>query len=391
MTVPSFDFCPVTFGGYMTDQARNWPELFPAERDYFLRLAALLKQAPESFFAPLQAIEQKMGVTPQNWPRGQFTLAQVDFLNRNAHYAEWRREIARLFSILDPQLDEQVRARGHRRAIVVTSPADMPVGTDRMWLRIREQGRMVALDTPEDPAQSTALLLGSLLDQCAERYGEYSSWCVETGEAMAATAKHPQTVRLSYARLLKYRSRLMEEVRKITETEKIQGPRQLGQRLKGLKAVAGESEFAHDPALGEFLRATLLSGNGTLLVNNTFVEWASVQAIRRARPTLLTVGFGIRNKMKPFSSLLIYADQETSNPIPTQADMLGSYVDLEILYQYIWREPRKYVDYENRTAMVYVAEGMDEALVIAPAEFRVPAGRVALPALQKALQEWLLG
>ena len=53
-------------------------------------------------------------------------------------------------------------------------------------------------------------------------------------------------------------------------------------------------------------------------------------------PSVTLISYGIRNKIKPFSSLLIYADQETASPIPTQADMLGSYVDLEIFHQYIW-------------------------------------------------------
>ena len=47
----------------------------------------------------------------------------------------------------------------------------------------------------------------------------------------------------------------------------------------------GEGEL--EPILAEFTRAVLLNGNGTLLIDNTFVEWATVQAVRRARPSLL--------------------------------------------------------------------------------------------------------
>ena len=36
--------------------------------------------------------------------------------------------------------------------------------------------------------------------------------------------------------------------------------------------------------LRAFVRDVLLTGNGTLFVNNTFVEWAAVQALRRAQP-----------------------------------------------------------------------------------------------------------
>ena len=84
---------PVTLGAYVGDQLRSWPALFPPERSYFERLFQLFDAAGEEtalLFEPLRAVERKMGVTPKTWPEGQFTLDQVDFLNRNPHYPEWR-------------------------------------------------------------------------------------------------------------------------------------------------------------------------------------------------------------------------------------------------------------------------------------------------------------
>src|SRR5215470_19227986 len=130
---------------------------------------------------------------------------------------------------------------------------------------------------------------------------------------------------------------------------------------------------------------------GTLLINNTFVEWAVVQAVRRARPSLALISFGIRNKVKPFSSLLIYADQEAVSPIPSQMDVLGSYVDLEVLYQYVWQEFEKYAEYRRNTAYLFVGDGMDEMLAIGPADFPLlsAAGPQKLPAVFSHLKEWL--
>ena len=116
----------------------------------------------------------------------------------------------------------------------------------------------------------------------------------------------------------------------------------------------------------------LLNGNGTLLINNMFVEWASLQAIRRARPSVLLASFGIRNKVKPFSSLLIYSDREETNPIPTRADMLGSYFDLQVLYQYIWQECEKYAEFRRYTAYLFIGTGMDGLVAIAPPDFPIP-------------------
>lgn len=365
----SFDRAPVTFGAFFDDQLRNWTTLFPAERDYFTRLSALIAQSPPAFWEPLRDVERKMGVNPGNWPSGQFTLQQVDFLNRNPHYPEWRSVIARLFDRITPMLEEQAAASTQRRLIVVFSPAELPVGPDRLWTRLQDKGRRIQLELPPEGTGFAAALLGKddgLLDRCAAQAGAYSAWSIEVQQTLAACSKHPGSVRVSYDALQAYRARLMREVQRITEVEKPRGPRELGERLKQLPIRADEGEHARDPVLAEFLRATMLSGNGTLLINNTFIEWACAQALRRARPLLMAIGFGIRNKVKPFSSLLIYTDQDKATPIPTQADMLGSYVDLEVFYQYIWREALKYSEYRDRTAFLYLAEGVDQAFVIAP-------------------------
>jgi hypothetical protein len=180
----------------------------------------------------------------------------------------------------------------------------------------------------------------------------------------------------------------MATVRNMVEREHIRGPRELGARLRQIRLLPGENEAARDPVLAEFVRSVLLAGNGTLLINNTFVEWATVQAVRRARPSLVAAAFGIRNKLKPFSSLLIYTDQDEANPIPTQMDTLGTYVDLEIFYQYIWQEGEKYAEYVKNTVYLFLALGMDEFLVIAPPDFTLPAS-VAPDALADAAREWL--
>lgn len=390
---PRFDFehVPVTFAAYFAEQLRGWDTLFPAEQDYYVRLASYLEKAPAKLFAGLSALEAKMGVTPRNWPRGRFTLEQVDFLNRNPVYPEWRREVSAIFNEIGPALDAAVQ--GRPRLVIVMGPADLPVGPDRMWTRL-PQGRRVSLTVPEELGHYVPLLLtgrgtpdltASLPDLCSSARGPHSAWTIETAEAMLACTA--QATRLSYGKLQAYRQRLMAEVHKIAELGEVKGPRQLGEKLKTLQP--NNAEYAGDPLMAEFIRATLLAGNGTLLVNNTFVEWASVQALRRARPSCLVASFGIRNKVKPFSSLLIFTDQDEATAIPTQADMLGSYVDLEVFYQYVWQEAEKYVEYRNNAVFLFVAEGMDELMVIAPPEFTLPGGMLRLESVHRACREWL--
>ncbi len=399
-----FDRLPATFSTFFFEQIQDWELLFPAERDYHERLFTLLDRSDsalvERLFEPLRHIEQTMGVNENNWPRRHFTLDQVDFLNRSPRYPEWRKAVADIFARLDPLLDEEIASAGHPRLVVVIAPGELPVGPDRMWLRIRQHGKRVPLEAPQDVADYLPLLLTGAghkdaANSIAATYahakaGEpYGAWAVEAGGSL--TGNTERLVALSYERLRDYRARLMSEVRHIVETQEVRGPRQLSAKLKGLKIRTSEGDVSRDPILAEFARAILLSGNGTLLVNNTFVEWSTVQAVRRARPSVAVVSFGIRNKIKPFSSLLIYADQDTANPIPTQMDTLGTYVDLEIFYQYIWQEFEKYAEYRRNTAYLFVAEGMDELFAIAPPDFRLLAETkpVKLAEVFGSMKDWM--
>ncbi len=376
-----FDRIPASFSTFFFDQIKEWETLFPAERAYFERLFTLVDRLPpEDFgelFDGLRGIERKMGINEKNWPRRTFTLEQVDFLNRNAHYAEWRTAIATIFLRLDPVLDADVQRRGRPRLAVVISPAELPVGPDRLWTRLK--GKRYTLGAPLDPAEHIAPLLASA------NPAPYDRWLLQTGDELSAPEG---TVALSYDGLEAYRQRLTEQVQQVVEKEQIRGPRELGARLKKMRLLPGEGALGSDPVLAEFTRAVLLAGNGTLLINNTFVEWATVLGIRRARPSLVVSHFGIRNKMKPFSSLLIYSDQEKTNPIPTQIDTLGTYVDLELLYLYIWQEFEKYAEYQRNTVHIFCAAGMEEVLVISPPDFSLPAN---LPPEQLAAagREWL--
>lgn len=71
--------------------------------------------------------------------------------------------------------------------------------------------------------------------------------------------------------------------------------------------------------------------------------------------------------------------------------MLGSYVDLEVYYQYIWQECEEYAEYRRNTAYLFVGIGMDALLAIAPPDFPlVPNGMPKLPKdIFRACAAWL--
>jgi hypothetical protein len=390
-----FKRLPATFATYFLEQIQGWKLLFPAERTYQERLFKLIDssdpQAVASLFAPLREIERQMGIDEKTWQRDRFTVDQLEFLQRSPQYQQWRQAVAGVFAKLDPLLDAEIVKHGRPRLVVVTSPAELPAGPERTWLRLRDHGKRIALDVPESPDYLGQLLAGGAGVSIAQQYARetYDSWEISASKALP---RGERAVRLNYQELNGYRLRLMEEVRHIVESGEARTPQQLSERLKTLRLLASEGDFAKDEILSEFVRAVFLNGNGTLLINNTFVEWAAIQAARRARPSVMVISFGVRNKLKPFSSLLIHADQETANPIPTQMDTLGTSVDLEVFYQYLWQEFEKYAEYRKNTAYLFVGDGMDELFCIAPADFPLLSAKTPVkPAtVFAAMKDWLV-
>src|SRR5258708_1752348 len=271
-----FDRLPVTFSTFFYDQIHDWELLFPAEKSYYERFFGLLDGSGPSEVDRLCEVvrqaERKMGVTEAVWPKRTFTLQQVDFLNRSPHYPEWRKAVSEVFSKIDPVLDAEIARHGRPRLVVVLSPAEMPVGPDRLWTRISQHGKRVPVEVPGDGNDYVPLLLtGKPLAAQAPSIADlfaasndprsYTAWCVETGDRLAAMSSHAAVVRLSYQRLAQYRTRLMKEVQQVVEGGQVRGPQQLSARLKQMKIRPDEGDVGQDPILAEFARAILLSGN----------------------------------------------------------------------------------------------------------------------------------
>jgi hypothetical protein len=150
-------------------------------------------------------------------------------------------------------------------------------------------------------------------------------------------------------------------------------------------------EVAGEPAIREFLRSLYLSGNGALLLGNSFVEWASSEALRRARPSFLVAQFGVRNKPKPFTGVLVFENPEKLNPLPPVPDLEGSAIDAEMLSLYVWLAATRYEEYQRSTVCVCLAESLSEAYVVAPQEFPLgrETARVTLDQFADSLRAWI--
>jgi hypothetical protein len=172
----------------------------------------------------------------------------------------------------------------------------------------------------------------------------------------------------------------------------VSGPQELAAYARALDVELPAGSLRSDEVVRAFIRDVLLSGNGTLLVNNTFVEWASVQALKRAEPRLLVTCFGVRDKLKPFSSLLLFSSPRPTDQVPIVEDPFGSFVDVEQLSYYVWLNAEKSAAYRGKTLYLLLAEGVDEMLAIrsdAPRRDEGELPETRLPEVAATMAAWL--
>jgi hypothetical protein len=149
-------------------------------------------------------------------------------------------------------------------------------------------------------------------------------------------------------------------------------------------------EVGNIPAVREFIRSLLLTGNGSPLFSNAFVEWGAVEAMAHARPAVVLAEFGLRNKPKPFTSVAVFENQEKATPQLPVPDPEGSAVDAMMLAYYTWLGTTRYDEYQ-RAACLCLFEDLPYVLVAGHQEFPLWNEKEPIPLarLAAALRTWL--
>jgi hypothetical protein len=142
------------------------------------------------------------------------------------------------------------------------------------------------------------------------------------------------------------------------------------------------------PRLAEFLRSLFLSGNGALLFNNSFVQWGAAEALRRAQPQVLVCSFGIRHRPKPFSSVVLFEDQQRANPVPNVEDPAGSLVDIQVHCEYVRLAAEGLPGYVGRTLYLFASQELSRILALATPSLPLPQ-TASGPELARAVLDWL--
>ena len=177
--------------------------------------------------------------------------------------------------------------------------------------------------------QSEPPLLASL--RASGQLTPLDTWMVESHQALhdvcragsAPGASNAAVTGLSYDLLREYREELMRALYGKVVTG-VESPQAFAAYARSLKIAPSPAALLYSAdILQAFVRDVFLTGNGTLFVNNTFVEWAAVQALRRAQPRMLVTRFGVRHKFRPFSSMLLFSQPRASDQSPLVEDPVG--------------------------------------------------------------------
>jgi hypothetical protein len=279
----------------------------------------------------------------------------------------------------------------------------------KLWSRFKGSGVRVPLNL--EGTSGTAAFLTALFDARESSAGvppllaatstpnALDAWLVEAHDALHALCERPEKVSgaaapvigLSYDRLRGYRDDLTRTLNRKIQSG-VESPQAFAAYARSLQIVPAAGALLQSPdVLVAFLRDVLLTGNGTLLMNNTFVEWAAIQALRRAQPRVLVTRFGVRDRLKPFSSMVMFSQPRAADRIAVSPDPAGSFIDVEQLCYYVWLNAEKSPAYRSRTLYLFLAEDVDEMLAIRgdASATAPPASPVRLSDVQTTMAEWL--
>jgi hypothetical protein len=411
---------PLTFLPFTNQHLREWEYQFPYERQSVQHLIVYVASLSEvefsNLFQDVVQLEEKMGV--RHWKQfstTEQTIENSSLLARSPYFQEWRRAVQAVFDVVDQRGPKTQTAAGkaERRLILLILPKPLPLDPETVWTKWQGIGRPLKLDLTSSGAdQSPAQTLlggtpggaggrsGGLLDVALGRPDSSlaDTWVCDAGSSLVdylrtggrAGATPSAAILLSYGRLASFRESFAHEMNIMRKD--LSDADAVFDNLRKVEVTQWcPAEVAEEPAIREFLRSLYLSGNGALLFGNSFVEWASSEALRRARPSFLVAQFGIRNKPKPFTGVVLFENPEKLNPLPPVPDLPGSAIDAEMLALYVWLAANRYEEYQRSTACVCLAESLAEAYVVAPQEFplRRETAPLTLDRFADALRAWI--
>jgi hypothetical protein len=406
---------PATVHAFILVELQKWSLLFAPEQRYQRALlehfAGLSTADLDRSAAGIARIEAEAGANRvSDRDPARFQDEAQGLLRKRGLVVAWRQEVDGFFKNIDPALEAQLYpADAPRRLVVQLYGSGITVQREKLWARFKGAGVRVPLNLEGTDGAERFLerLFGArerggaapeLLTNAVESV-PLDAWLIEAHEALHAlcdaNAGRPSAAPvtgLSYDRLRTYRDDLTRALNSKIQSG-VESPQAFAAFARGLQIAppAGALLYSAD-VLMAFVRDVLLAGNGTLITNNTFVEWSAVQALRRAQPRILVTRFGVRDKLRPFSSMILFSQPRASDHNPIVQDPVGSFIDVEQLSYYVWLNAEKNPAYRKKTLYLFLAEGINEMLAIrsdVPAATASPVTPARLSDVCATMAHWL--
>ena len=356
---------PRTMAASMREQLARVDLLFPVERrllDGRLDWLAKLGRADfERLFRALRTIESRMRL-PSSIDEARGSIEQSAIIARSPLYPEWRREAERVFSVIDAGMERTHPGASVPRLLLLVLPAGLP-GSTEPWRELPAGALRLSLEREFGEIQED-LLAAVAHRECPKELEDVErTWIIacEPGGYLGLT----RATLVTWEETSQIRRKFLDRLNDVNRTlhsvdETMSSLEHLN--LNGLLPP----RLTADIRIREFVRSLLLSGNGSLVINNSFVQWCASEALRRAQPQALVAAFGIRDRPKPFSSLAWFEDQSRGNPAADAPDPAGSLADDEMLSRYVYLTARRLAPYSGRTLVWFAVEDRKSAVLLPP-------------------------
>jgi hypothetical protein len=335
------------------------------------------------------------------------TLENTSLLAHSPYYQEWRQAVQGVFDEVSSHTESlaaQSGDRGRHRLILIVLPRSLPVNRETVWSEWSGEGGQLKLAALDSSTESCSeILLGGgvagLLSTVASATGHSAEdvWILDAGSALSkALPAHgnqegsiPSSTHLSYTELLTFREAFRDRLNWI-QKDLADADKVIATLRQADVTPWCPEELKGQIATREFVKDLFLSGNGSVVFGNAFVQWAANEAFRRARPSILVACFGMRNMPKPFTSIAILEDQEHTSPLPDTADPDGSAVDAQILARYVWLAASRFDEYKNALCLC-VADALPAIYAVAPAGRNLfsESQPVTVERIGQIVREWM--
>lgn len=357
---------PRTMAASMNEQLARRNLLFPVERQLLeSRLEWLEHLGRTEFdllFEAVNAIESRISLPALSKDAGGLSIENTAIIARSPLYPDWRREIERAFASIDDGAAKLHPPSQIPRLLICILPGGLPASPDP-WEDALPGGTNVTFEHEFGEIQEE-LLAVIVHRECPAALTPIESTWIAACEERPYRDLTPATV-VAWDDVARLRREFLDRLNAIGKTlRSVDETMSMLERMD-LNALL-PPRLTGDPRLREFIRTLLLSGNGALVISNSFVEWCASEGLRRAQPQVLVAAFGIRDKPKPFSSLAWFEDQARANTVPDQPDPEGSLVDAAMLSRYVYLTARRLAPYSGHTVACFATADRKSALLVVP-------------------------